>query len=334
MHPDRDELVSVVVLNYNNKDVLRKCVSRVLEIDWRALEVIVVDNASSDGAPEMIEAEFGDRVHLIRRTQNSPTAGRNQGFASARGRYILSLDNDIMIVDRNVVEQALSIFQQFPSAAALAFKIGGVENPDEPLSIHWWHPVPVEEGKNRYFWTDFFPEGAVFFQREALRKTGGYDEVLFQYFEQVDLAFKFIRDGYSMMYCPALKCFEFAFQGNVKRKRARVNYLSLRNRIWMAWKHYTVRRAIPYVVGRLVAGLFRCFRDRSWDSYLRAVKDGIFAPQSIRSQRYTLDPAVWQEIQRIHQGLYCDEQIQLARIAAGYSPVPFAPQGCLESEKH
>jgi GT2 family glycosyltransferase len=304
MCSSRDELVSVVILNYNNKELLRKSVGRVLEINWPGLEVIVVDNASSDGAPEMVEAEFGNRVHLIRRTQNSPTEGRNQGFAVAKGRYILSLDNDIIVTDKNVVAEALSIFDRFPTAALLAFKIGTVENPIEPLPAHWWHPVPIEEGKDRLFWTDFFPEGAVLFRAEAIKKVGGYDEVLFQYCEQQDLAFRFTREGYDMLYCPTLTCGELPFQGNIGRKRAKVNYLSLRNKIWMAWKHYPFTRAVPHVAGRVMVSAVRSMRQGWVMSYIRAVRDGLFAPASIRSQRRVLGKSVWQKIQRIHKGKY------------------------------
>ena len=305
----RNESVSVVILNYNNKDFLRQSVARVLDIDWSELEVIVVDNASSDGAPEMVEAEFGNRVKLIRRTQNSPTAGRNEGFAAARGRYILSLDNDIIVTDANVVAQALSIFDRFPSAAVLAFKIGTVENPIEPLPTHWWHPVPLEEGKNRAFWTDFFPEGAVFFRTEALRQAGGYDEVLFQYCEQIDLAFKFTSRGYDILYCPTLMCGELPSQESLSRRRDRVNYLSLRNKIWMAWKHYPLGRAIPHVTGRLIVSAFRSLRYGWFKSYLRAVRDGLAAPRSIRSQRRVLEDAVWQKIRHIHTGQYHGSEV-------------------------
>lgn len=307
VHSKSQELVSIVVLNYNNKDVVRQCVGRVLELRWTALEVIVIDNASTDGAPEMLEREFGSKIRLIRRKQNSPTAGRNEGFWLASGRFILSLDNDIILVDRDVIERAVAVFEKNASAAALAFKIASAEDVSEPLSVHWWHPVPMVAGKNRFFWTDFFPEGAVFFRKEELQKAGGYDEVLFQYFEQVDLSYKFLRQGSKIMYCPSLRCFEIRFEGNIRRKKARVNYLSIRNRLWIAWKYYPIMKAIPYVGGRMIAGFIRCFRDRSMTSYMRAIKDGLFAPQAIRAQRDVLGRSVWRQIEELHHGLYCDQ---------------------------
>ena len=78
-------LVSVVVLNYNKKELLEQCLASVLRLECGDLEVIVVDNSSTDGSGEMVEERFGSQVQLIRRKVNSPTAGRNQGFRAARG---------------------------------------------------------------------------------------------------------------------------------------------------------------------------------------------------------------------------------------------------------
>ena len=55
-----DALVSVVVLNYNNKELLEQSLASVLDQSWPKLEVIVVDNCSTDGSPEMVEQRFGD----------------------------------------------------------------------------------------------------------------------------------------------------------------------------------------------------------------------------------------------------------------------------------
>lgn len=301
---NQNNLVSVVILNYNNKDFLRACITSALELDWPDLEVIVVDNASSDGSPEMVEAEFAERTRLIRREQNSPTAGRNQGFNAARGAYILSLDNDIVLPDKTVVRKALSIFDRLPKVALLAFKIGTVENPEAPLPEHWWHPLPIEEGKNRCFLTDFFSEGAVFFRSEALRATGGYDEEFFQYFEGNDLAFRLIRDGYDLLFSPELACGELRIRGFLHQKRTRPNYLALRNKIWIVWKHYPILKGSRYLLGRIVVSAIRSCRYGWSDLFFKAVREGVFAPPGIRSQRRLLSKDVWRRIEEIHRGQF------------------------------
>ena len=306
MPASQNNLASVVILNYNNKDFLRKCIASALELDWPELEVIVVDNASSDGSPDMVETEFGDRVRLIRREKNSPTAGRNEGFSAARGAYILSLDNDIVLTDRAVVCKAVSIFERLPKVALLALKIGVPENPDELLPEHWWYPVSIEVGKDRFFFTDFFSEGAAFFRTEALRTTGGYDEEFFQYFEGDDLALRLIRDGYDLLFSPSLACGELRIRGFLHQKRTRIHYLSLRNKIWLVWKHYPVWKGTWYVLGRVGVAAVRSCRYGWIDLFLKAVKEGVFAPPTIRSQRRPLSENAWRRIEEIHRGHFAE----------------------------
>ena len=87
--------VSVVIVSYNVRDLLRECL-RSLEPDLRELrgEVWVVDNASRDGSAEMVTSEF-PRVRLIHNQQNRGyAAANNQAIRQARGRYVLVLNPD------------------------------------------------------------------------------------------------------------------------------------------------------------------------------------------------------------------------------------------------
>jgi GT2 family glycosyltransferase len=294
-------MVSVVILSYNNKQFLRMSVTKALELNWPELEVIVVDNASSDGSPDMIEAEFRDRIRLIRRKHNSPTAGRNEGFNAANGKYILSIDNDIVLTDRNTVNKAVALFDQFSKVALLAFRIGSPDDSEEILREHWWYPVRMEQGKDRFFLTDFFSEGAVFFRADAIKSIGGYDEVFFQYHEGDDLALRLTRDGYNMLYCPNLSCVELRRRGFYHTRRARVG---LRNKIWMAWKHYPFWRGFQYVLGRIAISAYRSVRFGWFDYFLKALIDGTFAPLAIRTQRQPLRKEVWQRIRQIERGIF------------------------------
>lgn len=296
------KLVSVVILNYNNKDHLRTCIRSALDLDWPELEAIVVDNASSDGSSDMVEAEFGERIRLIRRTQNSPTAGRNEGFKAAKGAYILSLDNDIVLPDKTVVRKAIPIFERLPNLAVLAFKVGTVESPQEPLPEHWWHPFAIAEGKNGHFFTNFFSEGAVFFRAEPLLAVGGYDEEFFQQFESDDLALRLIRDGYDLLFSSDLACGELRTRGFLHQKRTSINYLRTRNRIWVAWKNYPFWKGAWYLVGRIGIAALRSCRYGWTGLFLKALKDGFLAPSRIRSQRRPLNKNAWRRIQEIRRG--------------------------------
>jgi len=320
-----DALVSVVVLNYNNKDLLEQSLASVLHQDWPQLEVIVVDNCSTDGSPEMVEERFGDRVRVIRRTVNSPTAGRNQGFEAAAGKYILSIDNDITLPDEAVVRKGMGLFQHFPAVGVLAFKVGTSESPNEPLPEHWWYSRPMDTWKDRFFYTDFFSEGAVMFRSKALAASGGYDAEFFQYFESVDLSLRLIRDGFEMLYCPVLSCVELRVRGMLPRKRTRINYLSLRNRLWIVWKHYPFWRGLRFAVGRVAIASLRSARYGWIDYFFRGVVEGIAAPRAIRAQRRPLSKDIWNKIRDIRHGLYPETPDDvLARTSLDHTPPSLA----------
>lgn len=292
-------LISIVILSYNKKDFLERCLAAALKLSWSKIEVIVVDNASSDGSPEMVEQLFGKRVQLIRRGVNSPTAGRNSGFKAARGEFVLSLDNDIVLHDTSVLDHGASLFRQFPKVGVLAFKICTIESPDEPLPEHWWYAPAREISKNQFFFTDYFSEGAVLFRSDALRHSGGYDDSLFQGFEGVELSLRLIRDGYEILYCPVLSCIELRVRGFLSSKRTHINYLSLRNRLWIVWKHYPFWKGLAYAVGRVGIAMARSIRYGWIDYCLRGIIDGIRAPQAIRMQRKPLSRDVWGRIRDI-----------------------------------
>lgn len=297
-----DTTVSVVILNYNRKDLVVKAVAEALEIEWPALEVIMVDNASTDGSADAVEQQFGDAVRIIRRTFDSPTAGRNEGFQAAKGRFVLSLDNDIFVTDKAIVRKAMRLFESFPRAGALAFRISSPENPAEPTPSHWWHPLPLKDGSGRFFYTDFFCEGAVFFRAEALAATGGYDEDFWGCYESSEMTLRLIRDGFDIVYCPTLASPEQDVSGVSEFRRSRSNYYFLRNKLWTAWKHYPLWRALSYALPRTALGAWRALRYGWFDYFVDAVKDGVFAPPAIRRQRRPLSPEVWGKIAGIRRG--------------------------------
>ena len=229
--------VSVVILTHNRKDLLRQSLSSCLGLNWPELELIVVDNVSTDGTPEMVQEEFGSRVRVICRTVDSPTAGRNEAFRSAKGDFILSLDNDMIVLDPESIHKAVALFDQFPKVGLLTLRIAGVEDPGSPLREHWWHPVPFEIGKDRFHLTDYFSEGALFIRASTLRDTGGYDDDFWACFESVDLSLRILRAGYDILYVPTIGTVELQVSRHENKSRSQRNYYFLRNKIWTAWKN-------------------------------------------------------------------------------------------------
>jgi|GEM_PF-2002539 len=294
--------VSVVILTHNRKDLLRQSLSSCLGLNWPELELIVVDNVSTDGTPEIIQEEFGSRVRVIRRTVDSPTAGRNEAFRSAKGDFILSLDNDMIVLDPECIYKAVELFRQFPKVGLLTLRIAGVENPDSPLREHWWHPVPFDIGKDRFHLTDYFSEGALFIRASTLRDTGGYDDDFWGCFEAVDLSLRILRAGYDMLYVPTIGTVELQVSRHENKTRSQRNYYFLRNKIWTAWKNCSLPRAVTFVGPRILKDGLLSVRYGWIDLWFRAVSEGIAAPSMIRRKRNPLPSSTWEHIRHIRKG--------------------------------
>lgn len=93
-------LVSVIILNFNGKRYLEKCLSSVLDARYPNFEVILVDNASTDGSLDFVQRTFGNdhKLKMVRNSKNfGYSLGNNIGFEHARGKYIVFLNNDTSV---------------------------------------------------------------------------------------------------------------------------------------------------------------------------------------------------------------------------------------------
>lgn len=86
-------LVSAIIPVYNGERFLREAVDTILKQNYRPLEIITVDDGSTDGTAELLES-FGRQVRYIYQSNKGPAAARNKGFAAVRGEFIAFLDSD------------------------------------------------------------------------------------------------------------------------------------------------------------------------------------------------------------------------------------------------
>ncbi len=107
--PDIKPLVSVIIVTYNRKDDTVECIDSVLKSTYKPIEIIVVDNASSDGTTEELESRYGKKIKLIRSYRNLYAGGgRNFGARNASGEYLLFVDSD-NIVDRDMIKNMIEV---------------------------------------------------------------------------------------------------------------------------------------------------------------------------------------------------------------------------------
>ena len=217
--------ISVIIVSFNTRDLLRECIESLLrEAGGVSHEIIVVDNASHDGSMEMVAAEFPD-VRLIRNDHNLGFAGaNNRAFEIARGAYLVLLNSDAFPGPNGL---ALSIMhmENNPRAGIGGARLIGRDGSWQPAARMF--PSPLNEflkisglaasypssrfiGRADRTWADpdqaaavdWVPGAYCIIRRDVLDKVGGFDERFFLYYEEVDLCRRIAAAGYEAWYWP------------------------------------------------------------------------------------------------------------------------------------
>lgn len=182
--------VTIVIVVYNRRDELREVLRRMTgESDYAPdrVDVIVVDNASEDGSPDMVREEF-PAVTLIERDTNAGAPAWNDGFAIARGDYVLILDDDCYLEPdglRRAVEAA-----EAEDAALVTFKVVSTHDPG------WVFTERYRTGLLS-FWGC-----AWLVRKDALAELGGYDPLIFMWTNELDFTIRLYDRGYRHLHLP------------------------------------------------------------------------------------------------------------------------------------
>ena len=159
-------LVSIAVANYNNGPYIAKCLDSLLAQTWRNIEIIVVDDCSTDNSKEVL-ADYQDRCTLVWRAQNSgnPAYPHNDAFSIAKGELFMYLDPDDW-VENSYVEEAVRLLQKHPDAGLVypGLSMFGMRESVVPANAYDIH---------RLILANFIPCCAVY-RREIWDETGGY----------------------------------------------------------------------------------------------------------------------------------------------------------------
>jgi len=168
-----DSLVSVVVPCYNGGRFVAEAVQSVLDQSHAAVEIIVVDDGSTDNSPDIL-ATFGNKIRVIRQENHGLSDARNVGIESSRGTYLAFLDADDYW-DHTFVEKMVSALDN--SSAAIAYcgwKNLGLNGPrGEPFIPPDYEAEEKVESLLRY--ASLWPVHAAMLKRSILEEAGGFD---------------------------------------------------------------------------------------------------------------------------------------------------------------
>lgn len=249
--------VSIIILNWNTRDMLADCLETIAKTSGNLkIELIVVDNASSDGSQAMLQQRF-PQVHLIANQANVGFAkGNNQGMAISKGRYALLLNSDAFITP-GAIQALIHVADAQPRAGivgALLLNADGTFQASYTPFPNLWQEFMILSGLGRLLYGRWYPsrgpeedkgpqvvdyvEGACLLVRlEAFRETTGLDEGFFMYAEEVDWCYTMRAKGWQVWYQPAAKIIHLGGGSSQGRRTQREGDLYY-SRIRFFRKHY------------------------------------------------------------------------------------------------
>ncbi|HKW25064.1 MAG TPA: glycosyltransferase, partial [Terriglobales bacterium] len=249
---------------WNGCEVLRACLRSLAEANYPALDVVVVDNGSSDGSCHMVRTEFPDVV-LIRNQENLGfCVANNQGVATAferKNEYVLILNNDT-VMHPECIRRLVARAQAEPDAAAVSPKIyfcqprdriwfaGGTFSLWTGCNGHVGYQEQDKGAWNAPKSMNFICACAMLVSRRAWQEVGGFDELLFRSAEDIDWSLRARRAGFRLLYEPeAIIWHRESFDILRNEGRGRQFYFYTRNRLAVMWKHANRRQWLTFLPG-------------------------------------------------------------------------------------
>jgi GT2 family glycosyltransferase len=258
--------ISVIVVNFNTKNLLRNCLHSVYEtIRNISFEVLVVDNASPDGSLTMLREEFL-QVKVIENPKNRGfAAGNNQALAMMKGRYALLLNTDTVLKE-NAVYELFSFMEthpeaamasgqllnadgskqnsiaNFPSLSTLLFNVPFLEMifPQKYPSKRYPQKDPIE--------IDSGVGACLLVRRKAIEEVGLFDERYFFFFEETDWALQMKMAGWKTFHVPTAYIYHFQGQSIGQDIRSRIEFYRSRYQFFRKWNTYSYYILIAFII--------------------------------------------------------------------------------------
>ena len=195
--------ISIIILNYNNKNIIENCINSILKFNERYnTEIIVVDNQSTDGSYELLKEKYKDKIKLYQNTKNGCSSGRNLGVSKTDKKYIMFLDSDQWILHKYWLEPYIEILAKDKNVGALGWAAGWFNK--DGYSYHvvdsfpykYMPPIGLYRCDIGYLGT-----GGMILKKDLFDKLEGFD-LYYEptCYEDTDLSLKIRNNGQELAY--------------------------------------------------------------------------------------------------------------------------------------
>jgi GT2 family glycosyltransferase len=294
---ESDPLISVIIVNFNGKDLLRDCIESVCSQSFLPLEIIVVDNASTDGSLENVRGAF-PYVKIISLSENTGFAGGNlEGLKHANGKFILLLNNDV-VLERGCIQSLSDAMEAQPDVGICGAKIivygkNVIDSAGDGFSTNLKGFKRGEglssNSYNRKENVFGVCAGAALYRRNMIDEIGFLDEDFFLIHEDTDINFRAQLSGWKVLFEPGAIVYH-KVRSSIGHMSETAIYYTLRNSELLRIKNIPLMlfiRCLPeFILGTLSEIACFCFKHRKPGLYLKAKMDAIkLLPKMLRKRR-------------------------------------------------
>lgn len=290
----KDSSVAIILLNWNGFDYTKACLESLREITYSDCQMILVDNGSTDGSLERLQALFPEVVFLHTPLNLGFTGGNNLGmeYASKLGySYILLLNNDTL-VEKDFLAPLVEHLDASPTVAAVQPLIYYVHDQKKLWNAggnyrKWLGDSPTSyliRDFNRPYPTDWITGCALLIKASVIQQVGMLDAAYFAYHEDVDWSLRMKKAGMTLAVVPQSRIYHVAGASSTSKESgkegfldSKIHYLNVRNQFFQLRKYAVFPYALtawPYQLAKM-SGYVGYFILRGRWSKLKAVFTGV-----------------------------------------------------------
>ncbi|MCP8305456.1 MAG: glycosyltransferase family 2 protein [archaeon] len=280
--------ITIIVCNYNGQDFIKRCIASCLKSKYDPLDVLIIDDGSTDFSLECVKDAFKDEpmLKVVTLSQNMGLpACRNLGVIRTKSRVLMFLDADAYLHPNCIVEM-VRILDTDPSVGIVQATLLSARRESFADCLGGYVDLlgyPYELGHDdsaRRCWDKpyeaFYAKGAAFMvRRKTLFEAGLFDTDLKLFYDDTDFSWRVRKLGYKVVVCPRAIAYHYggASRNHDSKRAAKITFYMERNRLISLFKNHSLgllTRIFPIaLIVTLASALLRAVRGRDQEGFIR-----------------------------------------------------------------
>jgi len=271
------EKVSVIIPTKNRINELRICLQSIYAQDYRIYEVIVIDDASTDGTFAMLRSTFPHVILLTNPSGITPCKARNFGMAKSQGSYLWFLDSDSKVSGRKCLSFMIDVIKKNPKVGSIGGTVYVYPDGSESMIIPQLNQFSLKRNWDNkqfeYIECDYVSTSNMLIRKETLQNLGGFDEIYGYMMEDNDIGIKLNKKGLLNVIdrrCIVKHPFKTVHENLYK------SFLFYRNTFIFIYQHYSSFAWITKIGHKVQLGNLRNKQNTKYSNYQKKLYSKYF----------------------------------------------------------